>query len=196
MNDSAQEQSLLERIRRGDKAACAECATLHAPALRRLALRLTQDESEAEDVVQETFLNAFKAIARFEGRSELSTWLYRIAYNVALGRMRRRRFITVQVDEAAADHEGVITPPQLYDWCCLPDHDFKAQEARLELQRAIADLPDKLRDVFVLRELEDLSTQETADLLGLSPENVKTRLHRARLRLRDRLAGYFSELQV
>ena len=194
MNNPEQDRLLFERIRGGDKAACGECVDIHSPAIYRLALRLTQDEAEAEDVVQETFLNAFKAIDRFEGRSELGTWLYRIAYNAALGRLRHRKVDMVPVDEAAADSEGALVPQQLFDWCCLPDQDFKTGEARAEMQAAIAELPEKLRAVFVLRELEGLSTQETAEALGLSVENVKTRLHRARLWLRERLSGYFTEL--
>lgn len=194
MSNPEQDRLLFQRIRRGDKAACAECVEIHSPAIYRLALRLMQDETEAEDVVQETFLNAFKAFGSFEGRSELGTWLYRIAYNAALGRLRRRKVDTVPVNEAAADREGALVPQQLFDWCCLPDQDFKTGETRAEMQAAIAELPEKLRPVFVLRELEGLSTQETADALELSVENVKTRLHRARLWLRERLSGYFTEL--
>jgi RNA polymerase sigma-70 factor (ECF subfamily) len=82
----------------------------------------------------------------------------------------------------------------LFDWCCLPEEDFQTSEARSELERAIAELPETLRAVFVLRELEGLSTDETAQVLNVSVANVKVRLHRARLWLRERLAGYFTEL--
>lgn len=186
----------LARLRAGDKAACAECIEQHSPGVYRLALRLTRNPAEAEDVVQETFLNAFKAIGSFEGRSELGTWLYRIAYNAAMGRLRRKRLDTVAVEQVTAADDSLSVPRQLFDWCCLPEPDFHTTEARAQMEAAIAELPEKLKVVFVMRELEGLSTQETADALGTSLEVVKTRLHRARLWLRERLSGYFTELAM
>lgn len=188
------DRALIARIQVGDKSACADCIERHGPGVYRLALRLMRDEAEAEDVMQETFLNAFKAINRFEGRSGLSTWLYRIAYNAAMMRLRRAEPQTVAVDEPELSGEGQPVPRQLFDWCCLPEQDFDTAEARRELEQAIRELPEKLRAVFILRELEGLSTEAAAETLDLSPEAVKTRLHRARLWLRERLSGYFSEL--
>jgi RNA polymerase sigma-70 factor (ECF subfamily) len=186
--------ALLARIRDGDKAACAECVDQHAPAVYRLAVRLMGSEAEAEDVVQETFLSAFKGMERFEGRASLATWLFRIAHNVALMRLRKAEPVFVPVDNPGWDDGEHETPRQLFDWCCLPEEDFDTAEAQDELETAVRDLPEKLRAVFVLRELEGLSTEETAEALGLSGEAVKTRLHRARLRLRERLSEYFTEL--
>jgi RNA polymerase sigma-70 factor (ECF subfamily) len=194
-NDPQAEAALLKRLRAGDKAACAECVDLHAPGLYRLALRLMRDEAEAEDVVQETFLSAFKAISRFEGRSGLRTWLYRIAYNAALMRLRRVQPETVSVEAGGVNgDDGLPVPRQLFDWCCLPEADFDTQEARDQLEAAIQSLPPTLKVVFVMRELEGLSTEAAAEALGLTPEAVKTRLHRARLRLREQLSAYFTEL--
>lgn len=192
MTDSDAEQQMVARLRAGDKAACAQCVEAHSPGVYRLALRMLGDPAEAEDVVQETFLSAFKAIDGFQWRSGLTTWLYRIAYNVALMRLRRPAAQAVVVD-LPADDGAALVPRQLFDWCCLPERDFETAEARTELDRAIQDLPEKLRVVFVLRELEGLSVEAAAAALELSPENVKTRLHRARLWLRERLAGYFTE---
>jgi RNA polymerase sigma-70 factor (ECF subfamily) len=186
------EHELMLRLRAGDKAACAQCIELHAPDVYRLALRLTGHEADAEDVTQETFLNAFRAIDSFEWRAGLKTWLHRIAYNAAMQRLRRRPPPSVPV-EGAADEAESPTPRELFDWCCLPEEDFENAEARAELEQAVHELPEKLRLVFVLRELEELSTEETAAALGLTPQNVKVRLHRARLWLRERLAGYFTE---
>lgn len=188
------ERALVERLRAGDKAACAQCIELHSPGVYRLALRLVNDEAEAEDVVQETFLNAFRAIDSFQWRAGLNTWLYRIAYNAAMMRLRRRQPLNVSVDLPTDDGESPATPRELFDWCCLPERDLESAEARAELEQAIRALPEKLRAVFVLRELEELSTEQAAEALGISPENVKTRLHRARLWLRERLAGYFTEM--
>ncbi len=193
MADDDNERDMVERLRGGDKSACAQCVELHAPGLYRLAYRLMGDEAEAEDIVQETFLSAFKSIDSFEWRSGLKTWLYRIATNAALMRLRRKTPFSVSVD--LPEEEGAATvPAQLFDWCCLPEQDFATSEAKTELEAAIRALPEKLRAVFVLRELEGLSGEETAQTLGVSIENVKTRLHRARLWLRERLAGYFTEL--
>jgi RNA polymerase sigma-70 factor (ECF subfamily) len=194
MNDTHDEAELIARLKNGDKAACAECVELHSPAVYRLALRLMENEAEAEDVLQETFLNAFKAINSFEGRSGLGTWLYRIAYNAAMMRLRRPAPYTVSVEDTLA-YEGQMTiPRQLFDWCCLPEEDFESDEVRGELERAIQELPETLKVVFVLRELEGLSTDETAETLDLSSGAVKVRLHRARLWLRERLTPYFTDL--
>ena len=193
MNDTDSDRALLARIRAGDKSACAECIELHSPGLYRVALRILGDEAEAEDALQETFLNAFKSIHSFDGRSGLNTWLYRIVYNAALMRIRRRR-PTVSVDEPVLGEEGGEVPRQLFDWCCLPEQDFDSSETRAQLEQAIGELPEKLKAAFVMRELEGLSTEETAGALEVSEEVVKTRLHRARLWLRERLSGYFVEL--
>lgn len=194
ISDETYEQRLLERIRAGDKTACAECIDLHSAGVYRLALRMVGDPHEAEDIVQETFLNAFRTIDSFEGRSSLSTWLYRIAYNAALMRLRKKQPLYVSLDPPVDEEETATTPMQLFDWCCLPEEDFQTAEVRNELERAISELPESLRAVFVLRELEGLSTEETAQALDLSVSNVKVRLHRARLWLRERLSGYFTEL--
>jgi len=191
-SETSRDQALLRRIRAGDKPACAECIELHAPGIYRLALRLVHDERDAEDLVQETFLQAFKAIDTFEGRSELRTWLYRIAYNAALMRQRGQR-PTVSVEDTVQENEGSVVPEQLLDWCCLPEQDFQTEETRHQLEQAIRDLPDSLGAVFVLRELEGVSTQECAEALGISADLVKQRLHRARLWLRERLSDYFAE---
>ena len=153
-----------------------------------------ENEAEAEDVMQETFLNAFRAIDSFEGRSSLSTWLYRITHNAAMMRLRRSNPTTVSVEETLSPETQSIVPRQLFDWCCLPEEDFESEEVRGELELAIRELPEGLKAVFVLRELEGLSTRETAEALDLSEAAVKVRLHRARLWLRERLTPYFSEL--
>jgi RNA polymerase sigma-70 factor (ECF subfamily) len=187
------EADLLARIRAGDKAACGLCVEHHSNSLYRLALRLVENEAEAEDVVQETFLRAFKAIEAFEGRSSLGTWLYRITYNTAMMRLRKKEPDTISVDASITTADGDTIPRQLYDWCCLPEEDYGSLEARRELEAAIKALPPLYKPVFHLRELEGLSTAETAQVLDVSVEVVKTRLHRARLWLRERLAEYFTE---
>jgi len=192
MADINKDRELLDRIRAGDKTACDDCVRVHSPGIYRLALRLMRDQAEAEDVVQETFLSAFKAIDRFDGRSGLSTWLYRIAFNAAMMRLRRKRPEFVPVDTAEESENDLPVPRALVDWCLLPEQELVRAETREEMERAIGELPPKLQAVFVMRELEELSTEATAQALGLSEQAVKTRLHRARLLLRERLAGYFA----
>ncbi|HZD11082.1 MAG TPA: sigma-70 family RNA polymerase sigma factor [Candidatus Binatia bacterium] len=191
------DHDLLARIHAGDKAACAECIERHAPGVYHLALRLLQNESDAEDVMQETFLSAFQAIDGFEGRATLKTWLYRIAYNAAMMRLRRETMkasASVEVTLESASN-GYPLPRQFYDWCCLPEPTYETEEVRQELEQAITALPETLRGVFILRELQQLSTAETADALDVSQEVVKTRLRRARLALRERLTDYFTSHQ-
>lgn len=192
MADNNKDRELLERIRAGDKTACDDCIRVHSPGIYRLALRLMRDQADAEDVVQETFLSAFKGIDRFDGRSGLSTWLYRIAFNAAMMRLRRRRPEFVPIDTADEPEGDLPIPEALVDWCLLPEQELVRAETWAEMERAIGELPPKLRAVFVMRDLEELSTVETADALGLSEQAVKTRLHRARLLLRERLTGYLA----
>jgi RNA polymerase sigma-70 factor (ECF subfamily) len=192
MAEMEQDRALLERIRAGDMSACDECVRQHAEGVYRLALRLTRNEAEAEDVMQDAFLSAFKGIDKFDGRSSLRTWLYRIAYNAAVMRLRRRKPVHVSLDEAADPQDQSMMPQAFYDWSSLPNRELEKEEVREEMERAIGELPPKLRAVFVMRELEDLSTEETARALEVTEEAVKTRLHRARLWLRERLTAYFA----
>jgi len=161
-----------------------------------VALKLLGDEQEAEDVLQETFMSAFRALESFEARSKLSTWLYRIAYNASLMRLRKRKQMTTfSLERASLDKDGFEAPAsgQLVDWSTVPDEELLTAEAREEMDRAIAELPESLRSTFVLRDIQGLSGAETAEVLGITVQAVKTRLHRARLQLRDRLSDYFSE---
>lgn len=190
------ESELLEGLRAGDPRAYRTFVELNSANVYSVALKLLSDEQEAEDVLQETFLSAFQAIDRFEGRSKLSTWLYRIAYNASLMRLRKRgQMTTFSLDQPPRD-EGESREPgsrHLVDWSTIPDGQLLTAEARQEMDRAIAELPESLRSAFVLRDIQGLSGSETAEILGITVQAVKNRLHRARLRLRDRLSDYFAE---
>ena len=193
MNEPEPDRALLDRLRAGDKSACAACVEKYSPGLYRLALRMMRDEAEAEDVVQETFLSAFKSIDSFEGRSELSTWLYRIATNEALMLIRRKKPEVNLEGLQADDPETELTPHQFVDWSSLPENELLSGEGKKVLDEAIRTLPENLRMVFLMRDAEGLSIKETADALGLTETNVKTRLLRARLHLRERLSAYYGE---
>ena len=184
----------LEALRAGDKREFARMVDRCSGPLYRLALKMLGNSSDAEDVLQNTFLKAFQHIGEFEGRSNLSTWLYRIASNEALMLLRKQRPEITQADaqpenEEDSDHE----PAQFTDWCCLPEEEFLSSESRAALDRAVQHLPETLRIVFILRDIEDLSIQETSQILNLTETAVKTRLLRARLRLREELSSYYTE---
>lgn len=186
------EAELVRALQAGEPDAFTEMVERYSGTVYNLALRLMRnDPMEAEDVLQETFVSAFRALDRFEGRSLLSTWLYRIAYNAALMRLRKRELPTVSIDEPLTNEEGDPIPRQLVDWSAIPDQVLLNSELRRALDTAVATLPETLRSVFVLRDIEGLSTAETAAVLDLTETNVKVRLHRARLALREQLTAYF-----
>lgn len=193
---NASEAELLEGLRAGDPIAFRRLVERNSANVYNVALKLLGDEHEAEDVLQETFLSAFEAIDRFEGRSQLSTWLYRIAYNASLMRLRKRdRMTTFSLDQPVVGEDEFVERESrhLVDWSTVPDDQLLTDEARQVMDRAIAELPETLRSTFILRDVQGLSGAETAEVLGVSVQAVKNRLHRARLRLRDRLSTYFAE---
>ncbi|HMA75195.1 MAG TPA: RNA polymerase sigma factor [Xanthobacteraceae bacterium] len=156
--------------------------------LYRIARAVVHDDSEAEDVVQEAYVRAFTSLADFRGDSSLSTWLSRIVLNEALGRLRRRRpTIDVTSIENRQPAQSTVIPFPLASTQPDPERTMAQRQIQILLERAIDDLPDDFRTVLVARVVEGMSVEETADLFGLRPETVKTRLHRARRMLRDAL---------
>ena len=183
----------LDALRSGDPQALAALFEAYADRIYRLALSLLRDPSAAEDIVQETFVSAITHLDRFEGRSSLGTWLYRVGYNASLDWLRRRRDEPLPPDEPGDEGETVPLPRSLVEWTLTPESRQAEGEIAAELDRAIGGLPESLRVVFLLRDVDELSTQETAEALGLTEGAVKVRLHRARLALREKLAEYFGE---
>lgn len=182
-----EDPSLLPALRAGDPAALARLFEANADRVYGLAFSLLRDAAAAEDVVQETFLAAMTHLERFEGRAQVSTWLYRIAYNASLTRLRQRIDEPLPSDEHDPD-EAPPLPRALAEWDRSPEEILADQQALEQLDRAVGELSQALRAVFLLRDVEGLSTAETAAALGLSESAVKVRLHRARLTLRERLA--------
>ena len=187
------EAALLEGLKRGDPEACACMIKQYAPRVYAIAIRMVNDPDEAEEVLQETFISACKNIDKFEGRSALGTWLHRIATNAALMHLRKRKNREVSLDEPIGTQSGDDVFREVQDWTIAPDDHAMNSETRDVLEKAIAELPDTLRTVFILREIEGYSTEETANILGISISATKVRLHRARLRLRESLAQYFTQ---
>jgi RNA polymerase sigma-70 factor, ECF subfamily len=181
----------VEALKNGDRQAFARLVDETSGHIYRVAFQILGDAQDAEDVLQETYLKAFNSLANFEGRSSLSTWLYRIAINEALMMVRKRRPQTISVDEGRTEDDPDSEGMEIVNWCCLPEGELLSSEARYFLDEAIQNLPDTLRVVFVMRDLEGLSIQETSQALGLSESNVKTRLLRARLNLRQVVSVYF-----
>ncbi len=192
LNLYADEATLIDALLAGDKHACACMVRQHGGQMYAVALRIMGDPDEAEDVVQDAFISACGKVASFEGRSKLSTWLYRITTNAALMRLRKRRDDTVSLDESQVGDDGDLLPRQLGDWEIDPGRQALSSELRQEMEAAVESLPPSLRAAFVLRDIQGLSTQEAAEALEISETALKVRLHRARLALRERLAGYLA----
>lgn len=194
MNDSKEKEGLsLEALRSGDKAEFTRLVEKHSPQIYRLALKMLDNQQDAEDILQETFIKALRHLDTFDGRSSVVTWLYRIATNEALMQIRRKHADQVSIDEPLQTEDGEQEPVQIVDWCCLPESELLSAEGRKELDHAVDQLPASLRIVFLLRDIEGLDTRETAEVLSLSETAVKTRLSRARLKLREELAGYYAD---
>jgi RNA polymerase sigma-70 factor (ECF subfamily) len=183
----------LEALQEGNPEEFSRLVNTYSSKIYRLAIKMLNQQQDAEDVLQETFLKAYRGLKSFDGRSKLSTWLFRIATNEALMVLRRKHPDFLSIDEPVETEEGEQEPVQIVDWCCLPENELLSVESRERLDAAVQKLPESLRVVFVLRDINDLSTHETADVLGLSDIAVKTRLSRARLRLREVLSAYFGE---
>jgi RNA polymerase sigma-70 factor (ECF subfamily) len=147
---------------------------------------------DAEDILQETFIKAFNNIDGFEGRSKVSTWLYRIAVNESLSLLRKRKDNLTSIDASFETDDGDILPRQIIDWCCLPERELISDEARHYITEAIDTLSDANRATFLLRDVEGLSTREAAKVLDISESAVKVRLMRARMQLRESLTDFFA----
>src|SRR6202041_2034560 len=186
-----EELTLVQAAKRGDDSAFADLVSRYDPNVVRIAQHITQNREDAEDVVQEAFLKAYGNLKQFQEQSKFYTWLVRIAVNEALMKLRRRRpERTVSLDEEIKTEDDSL-PREIADWSPNPEQQYNQAELREILTRTIQGLPPGFRTVFVLRDVEGLSTEETAAALELSVPAVKSRLLRARLPLRERLGRYF-----
>lgn len=192
MVDHISKEFSVEALRAGDKTEFARLMDAYSTPIYRLALKMLADPQDAEDALQTTFLKAFQHISEFEGRSSLSTWLYRIAANEALMLLRRRR-PELPLDEDPEEGQAPPRPLQFADWGHLPERELLSAEAKKQFDLAVQALPEKLRIVFLLRDMQGLSIKETSEALNLTETAVKTRLLRARLNLREALSTYFAE---
>jgi RNA polymerase sigma-70 factor (ECF subfamily) len=182
------ELACLEAMRKGDPACLGGFFEAWGDRLYRLALRLTGEPAAAEDVVQEAFLKLMAGADRIEGRSRLATWLYRVAYNASIDRLREQK--RLQPVPSEDDEQPLPMPKTLVEFRLSPEAMARDAETRAALDEAIAALPPLLRAAFLLRDVEGLSTAEAAEALGITETNLKVRLHRARLALRERLSAH------
>jgi RNA polymerase sigma-70 factor (ECF subfamily) len=165
--------------------------------LYNFSLRMCQDHSDAEDMIQETFLNVFRYLKNFRYETKFKNWLYKVAASTCIKKRRKSKFAPdkeLSLDEFHPGNETEV-PDHVPDWALMPLEKLLNHELSSTINQEILSLPKKYRLVIVLRDIEGFSTAETAQILSLSPSNVKVRLHRARLYLRDKLKGYFENDQ-
>lgn len=196
MNTTMPNEISLDALIAGDRVEFARLVHTYSGSIYRLGLKMLGNPQDAEDVLQNTFVNALMHVARFEGRSNIATWLYRIAANEALMLIRKRKSeVSLEQESQDGEEENLedVKPRVFADWSGLPEDVLLSSEGKKHLDAAIQMLPETLRIVFVLRDIEGLSIKETADTLNLTETNVKTRLVRARMHLREQLSKYYME---
>jgi len=190
---SGTEATLIDQLRGGDTAALEGLMEQFAPRVHRLAYGITRNEADAEEIVQDVFMSLFRKIEGFEGRAALGTWIYRITVNAALIKRRGKR---VELEVLLEDHLPTFREDGhregdrallLADWSETPEEELLSNESRRAVRRLIAGLPDHYRVVLLLRDMEELSNEETAEILHDSVASVKSRLHRARMALREQV---------
>lgn len=189
-------RSLIARIRNGESSLFAELVKPYERRVYVTALAMLRNEAEAQDVAQEAILKAFTYLRQFRGEARFSTWLIQITVNEARMRQRKQHAELFQpLGESRSDHdqEAAYTPRDFADWREIPSEALEKSEFRAMLAKALASLGQKYREVFLLRDVEHMSIEETAELLSISGASVKTRLLRARLMLRDILAPAFAD---
>lgn len=196
---TSHELELIDRVQRGENELFYELVRPYERRVFAAAMAILRNESDAEDVAQEAMLKALRAIRQFRADARFSTWLIQITVNEALMRRRKDRNHVIEAIDDRRDEESDYAPRDFADWREIPSEALERKEVRQRLAQALASLDRKYREVFVLRDMEQLNIQETADALGISIASVKTRLLRARLMLRDLLAagweqGWFSRL--
>ena len=186
---TAREQQLIAQVQHGQSELFYELVRPYERRVYAAALAILRNESDAEDVAQEAMLKALANIRQFRAEARFSTWLIQITVNEALMRRRRERSAMKESIDERRDEEGEYAPREFADWREIPSEALERKEVRQKLAQALESLDRKYREVFVLRDMEQLNIQETAEALGISVASVKTRLLRARLMLRDLLAG-------
>ena len=191
VGEASNDLELVHATKNGDMSAFEQLVERYDTRLLRIAQNVTHNHEDAQDAVQETFLKAFQHLDGFREDSKFSTWLIRIAVNQSLMKLRKQRSMRESSLDESFQGDGESVPLELADWAPSPEERYRSSELRDILIRALQELSPILRTVFALRDIEELSIVQTAEILGLSQTAVKARLWRARLQLREQLANYF-----
>jgi RNA polymerase sigma-70 factor (ECF subfamily) len=187
------ETELVTKAKEGSKEALAELVSTYSERIYNLGLRMLRNREDAEDVLQETFLTVLQKINTFDGRSNFFTWLYRIATNISLMKLRKKKLVFVDPPDSPRHEEE-----KFVDWSQDPSFNIQNEEIKKIIDTSLNQLSDIYRSVFILRDIESLSIRETSKILNITEENVKIRLRRARLFLREKISEYYegNEVQV
>lgn len=186
------DDELVKLAQAGDNRAFDELVRRYENKVYRLTFKILRHEDDAGEALQDAFLSAYRGLKNFKADSTFSTWLYRVATNASLMKYRKRREGHISLEQSQSAHHDT-EPLQIPDWTTQPLQDLLDAETRQVMEDGIARLPEELRTVFVLRDLEEKSNAEVAEILELTVAAVKSRLHRARIALRDRLNRYMAD---
>ena len=197
------ELALIDRLRAGDSSAVTDLATAYGPRIYQLAFRYMQNREDAEEVAQDVLMKVFRKIDAFRGDSALSSWIYRITFNAAMSRLRNSKFSRpneVSAEDVfrpvGADGDQRRPPRETADWSSLADETFLRSQLRDRLADAMQDLPPIYRIPVMLRDIQGLSTEEASAVLRVKTQTLKSRLHRGRLILREKLADFAGGLTL
>jgi len=182
------EAEIIAAILAGEPQLYHELIRPHERSVYMIALSYMKNEADAEDVAQEAFIKAFRNLSTFRGDAKFSTWLISITLNEARNRLRRQGVVRMQSLDEPPDEDGAVSPALLRDWREIPSEAVQREEVRTLIKKAVELLPEIYRQVFLLRDVEELDVNETAETLSISISNVKVRLHRARMMLQKELA--------
>jgi RNA polymerase sigma-70 factor (ECF subfamily) len=192
--DNRDEAQIIASILAGNTHEFHDLIRPHERSVYIMALSLLHNEADAEDAAQEAFLKAFRNLAHFRGEAKFSTWLVSITLNEARSRLRSRKNVKIESLDEPPEGQGQVSPALLRDWREIPSEALERQEVRHMLQQAITDLPLIYREVFLLRDVEELSVNESAEALGITVASVKVRLHRARIMLQKKLVPHLKRV--
>jgi RNA polymerase sigma-70 factor (ECF subfamily) len=188
------ESRMIASILAGDAELFHELIRPYERRVYAMALSFLRNEADAEDATQEAFLKAFRNLASFRGDAKFGTWLVSIVLNEARSRIRRRDAIKMESLDGPEDEEGHVSPAQLTDWKEIPSEALERKEVRHLLHKAVTSLPSIYREVFQMRDIEQMSVNEAAAALGITISSVKVRLHRARMMLQKHLAPQLQQM--
>ncbi|MDX6457157.1 MAG: hypothetical protein QOE55_854 [Acidobacteriaceae bacterium] len=190
----ADEAQIIASIVRGETHLFHDLIRPYERSVYAMVLSMLQNEADAEDAAQEAFLKAYRNLAKFRAESKFSTWLISIALNEARSKLRQKKSLKIESLDAGSEEDGHVSPVILRDWREVPSEALERKEVRRMIQLAVADLPGIYREIFLLRDVEELSVNESAEALGISVASVKVRLHRARMMLQKTLAPQLKQV--